>query len=199
MEELPAKWFRPFPQRVDVLNEERTREVEQDPVQQRYVAWLHDNGVIFPKVRYPCVFGDGLIGVGAKEDIEPMTAIMFVPMRACLSLSYALGTELKRVFDLYPELFKYHKDALDYMLFITLLYERLKGPNSFWAPFLATIPSPEMALDWSLAELQETHDPLLVHEVRSTQAKQMQFDEAKKWLEVKEVVETHPDVFGVHR
>ena len=190
MEQLPQKLFKPFPRHAEPLNPELTEQAVNDPVQQRYVAWLQSNGILYPKLQYPCAFGAGLLGVGAKEDIAPETAIMFIPYSSCLSLSYAHTTPLKSIFLQYPELFKYHKDALDYQLFVTLLFERLKGEGSFWKPLLDTIAAPEMALDWTQEELLETQDPLLIHEVR-----QSQFDRAKKWLEVKEVAETHPELF----
>lgn len=191
MDQLPQKLFSPFPRHEESLNLELTEKAANDPVQQRYVAWLQANGILYPKLHYPCAFGPaGLLGVAAKEDLPAETAIMFIPYSTCLSLSYAHTTPLREIFQKYPELFRYHKDALDYQLFITLLYERLKGEASFWKPLLDTIPSPEMALDWSHEELQETQDPLLIHEV-----KQSQFDRAKKWLEVKEVMEEYPDLF----
>jgi len=193
MDQLPGKLFQAFPRHAEAVDWELSEKAANDPVQQRYVAWLQANGVLYPKLHYPCAFGPaGLLGVAAKEELPPETAIMFIPYSTCLSLSYAHTTVLKSVFQQSPELFKYHKDALDYQLFVTLLYERLKGEESYWKPLLDTIPAPEMAVDWSNEELQETQDPLLMHEV-----KQSQFDRAKKWIEVKEVMEVHPDLFPV--
>jgi hypothetical protein len=36
---------------------------------QRFKQWLVDNGAVFDLVDFPCIYGKGLMGIGANEDI----------------------------------------------------------------------------------------------------------------------------------
>jgi hypothetical protein len=47
-------------------NESETQRVKQDLKYQSFITWLQENGAIFDKVEFPCVFDKGLMGIGAK-------------------------------------------------------------------------------------------------------------------------------------
>jgi glycosyltransferase involved in cell wall biosynthesis len=50
------------------------------------------------------------------------------------------------------------------MLWVYVLYEKLKGPESFYHPYFAAIGESEMLMDWTLSEKAELQDKFLVFE-----------------------------------
>lgn len=64
--------FNLFPEVLEV-NPELTLQIQADPLYQRYVDWLRDNGCIFPNIEFPVAFGEyGVIGAKAKMDIPSL-------------------------------------------------------------------------------------------------------------------------------
>ena len=88
----------------------------------------------------------------ATADILPGEPVCEVPAALLLSAPAARGSEIGHVFEENPALFAAEDDRV---LVVFLMYERLKGPRSFWAPWLATMPEPTSIELWSPSELSE--------------------------------------------
>lgn len=160
---------------IDLPNEELTSEAQKNEVLTTYKNWLIENGCIFPSVIYnqlefPVAFGDyGVIGTRALEDLPSLKvsnnqAFLFVPLEVIICPQKAKSSEINEVLTTYPKLFKSHSRWADYILWVYILYEKLKGPASFFHPYFAAIGESEMLMDWSMSEKMELQDKFLVFE-----------------------------------
>lgn len=47
------------------VNPALTAQAQLDPKYQKFKQWLLDNGAFFDSVDFPCIYGEGLMGIGA--------------------------------------------------------------------------------------------------------------------------------------
>jgi hypothetical protein len=47
--------------------------------------WCQQQGVIMPKLKYPCYFENGLLGVGISEDILKNEVYIYIPQKMILT------------------------------------------------------------------------------------------------------------------
>jgi len=94
------------------------------------------------------VFGDGLRGVRATEDIEPNEAFLFIPNKLMLSVEHAKASELDVIFKSHDALFRanYERDSMIMVLY--LMYEKLKGENSFYHPYFDSVALDPQSCLW---------------------------------------------------
>ncbi|OMJ86347.1 hypothetical protein SteCoe_12134 [Stentor coeruleus] len=145
------------------VNVEKTKALKADPIYAAYKKWADDNGVICPNLDYPVAFWDeGVIGTAAKNDIPPNKAYVFVPYSICINLQRAKSSEISHIFK--KRFFTKHSRGNDHILWIFVLYEKLKGPESFWYPYFTTMSGFSNMIDWTEEELAELQDKLLVHD-----------------------------------
>ena len=102
------------------------------------------------------------MGAAAKKDIPPNKAYVFVPYSICINISKAKNSEIGHIFK--KKFFTTHSRANDHVLWVFVLYEKLKGRNSFWYHYFSTITGYNNLADWSGIELEELQDKLLVHD-----------------------------------
>ena len=104
---------------------------------------------IYPKVAYPSVFGEGLVGVRATEDILPNEPILFVPAQAFITIARARNSSIARIFNAHPALFMRHYDK-DYLILTTfIIYEHIKGKESEWYAYLRIMGEADLPYHWS--------------------------------------------------
>ena len=120
-----------------MINEERTKELQEMPKYVKFKEWLEANGVVHPAVDYPVAFGKHgqLIGMAAKKDIPPMKAFLFVPHRLIINELTVRRSKVAYIIDRHPEVYKTHYDAEYLVLATYIFYEFLKGEQSFWHPY----------------------------------------------------------------
>lgn len=129
--------------------------------------WGIKMGIECPKLKYPVRFKEGYIGSQASETIQPGEIIIQVPKYCMLSVQSALNSSLRTIFDQHPDLFSEVNPNYEDMILTTyILYEKLRGKDSFWYYFLRALPkNPEILLDWSNAEIEELQDSDLIFDV----------------------------------
>ena len=182
---------KPPTQRDVAINEERTSQVQSDPVFLRYCNWLLANGCVSPSLTFPVAFWEsGEIGALAKSPIPPNKAFIFVPYSLCITASVAKNSEIGHIFESYPYWYSGHSGAVDYIIWTFMVFERIKGPNSFWYPYFETVKEFELLMNWSKAELSELHDPVLVFDTKAWE-KRME----KTWTCLEEVFRENPHIF----
>lgn len=141
--------------------------MNQEPLQpnfevQQMMDWAQSQGIEWPKLHYPARFEPGYLGSIAKEDIFPGEKIISAPNSALFTSKLAYESELKPVFDQFPELFG--KPILAMATFI--IWEKFKGNQSKWHIFLTGQPRENFVLqDWSEEELEELQDLRIVYDV----------------------------------
>jgi hypothetical protein len=108
-------------------NEELTKQAKE-----RFAGlleWGRENGVLFGQFEVPVVFGAGLTGAAAAEDLAPFQAILALPMRLMITPEKVHeNPELKPLVDRIMSYAQEGKDEMDFkMLVLFFLYERLQG------------------------------------------------------------------------
>lgn len=129
---------------------------------QQMMDWAQSEGIQWPKLHYPVRFEPGYLGSVATEDIGPGEKIVWAPNQALFTSKLAYESELRPVFDQFPELFG--KPVLAMATFI--IWEKFKGDRSRWCVFLNGQPRENSVLqDWSEEELRELQDLRVVCDV----------------------------------
>lgn len=144
--------------------------VPQSPSDQTatLLAWGTSEGATFPKISYPVRFPPGYIGCQATNTISANEAIVTIPKHLMFIGTLADASPFGSVVKSHPELFDpgEHSWSEDFRLIALLLYERNQGRESFWWPFLESLPRDiETLMKWTEAELEELQDGLLVTDV----------------------------------
>ena len=131
---------------------------------------------------------DGILGAAAKQDIPPNKAYVFVPYSICINLFKAKSSEIRHVFR--HRFFTQHTRGNDHMLWVFVMYERLKGKNSLWYHYFSTITGFNNLIDWSEEELHELQDRLIVHD--NTKWKQRI---RRIWASAQKILGAYPEHF----
>ncbi|CAG9321098.1 unnamed protein product [Blepharisma stoltei] len=179
-----------FPEVLEV-NIQLTEEIKSDPVYQRYLQWLTDNGCIFPNIDFPVAFGDyGYIGAKAKTDIPSLKAFLFIPFNIIITPQKARESPIGFVFNECDFLFKSGHRSDDFILWVYLMYEFFLGEESFYYPYFQTIQNPEMLMDWNFEELKLLQDKFLLLNARKSYRETMIY-----FNSLSQIFEKHPDFF----
>lgn len=158
---------------------------------ERYLNWLQDNGCIFPRVEYPAKFGEfEVIGAKAKYDIPPSKAFLFVAHSCIITCKKAKNSEIGFIIGKHKHLFRDHEESEDLIIYIFIMYEKLKGHRSFWHPYLEIVDGMDLVMFWSEQELDALQDVFL-----KNQAKKMLKTYQQFWKEVYKVVKNYPGFF----
>ena len=82
------------------------------------------------------------------QEIKPREAFIFVPFKTMMTLHKAQESPLSTLFDSHEELFTSHQDSEQLMLTVFLLYEFLKGEESYWANYISLLPDVQFYCHW---------------------------------------------------
>ena len=104
----------------------------------------------------------------AARDIPPMTAFLYMPWELLINEDNIRrrSPEMKILYDSHPEIFKRHYDACYLTLIVYIWHERMKGDNSFWAPYLDIVNFTDLPFLWKDEELDEFQDAVLIANIK---------------------------------
>ena len=86
-----------------------------------FVDWCVKEGVVMPKLEYPAIFENGLIGIRIKEDIANREAYLYVPYKMSITVSKILENPILRpIIDSNPQCFHEYME-IDWQLFVLTL------------------------------------------------------------------------------
>ena len=107
-------------------------------------------------MQWPAVFGNGLVGCRALEEIKPLEAFVYVPTACQMSVEHARASEIGVIFTNHDSLFvgNYYRDSLIVCIFV--MYERMKGEYSFWHPYLDSLEPGVPTCYWDKAILDKS-------------------------------------------
>jgi hypothetical protein len=94
----------------------------------------------------------------ASEDLPANTAIIAVPNRLVIGHRRVRKGELKDLYNANAHMFDatQNPDAEINVLAIFVLYEKLKGENSFFHPYLNLVENSYTLFDWTKFDVAET-------------------------------------------
>ena len=135
----------------------------------RYLRWCEDQGIQFPKLKYPVSYYPGYLGCEATEHIHPGETIIQIPTHCLFTFNKAFRSEIQEVFT--EPTFRPERPMFEDLVLVTyIIYEKHKGSNSAWHFFLEAQPEEASPLTrWSAEELHELQDPDLEYHVRLQQ------------------------------
>lgn len=151
------------------VNWEVTEKLEKE---EKYVAfnrWCDENDIVHPAVRYPVAFGPtgGLVGVVATREIGIGEAYVYVPLKCIISESkFRADPQIGHLLDKYPELFRDRDNSEHLVVIFFCLHEMSKGEGSFWYHYFQVSALSEMPAQWSDADLDVLHDPIMKLEMK---------------------------------
>lgn len=91
---------------------------------------------------------------------------MFIPFEVIITPQRARDSEIREILEKYPKFFKSHERSADFILWVYLVFEKTKGPNSFFHPYFNAVGNPEMLMDWTMPEKVELQDRFLLFEAK---------------------------------
>ena len=101
--------------------------MEADQVDQKvekFLEWCTLSGIIAPKIKYPAIFENGLVGIRAVEPIEFREAFLYIPYKCLITTDLAQEIpELKDIVDNNSIFAKSHPEYEQYTLVLILLWE----------------------------------------------------------------------------
>ena len=130
--------------------------VTEDPEELRririFLAWLEENGALFPKLSWPRNdTKSGIRGVIANEDIPTEDRSMLqIPIHLMMTPVRAIKDSV------YGEILKSRTQDLlygDFLLAIYIMIELVRGKDSFFYPYLSILPTPSCLSEWTEEEL----------------------------------------------
>lgn len=135
--------------------------------EERYLAWLKENGAVFPKIDWPCrTTVNSVRGAVALEDIAPNEKMIQIPRKLMMIPENCRASKkIGHVFADYS-IFRYGVGGCE-LLAVFLMHERSIGNESFWAPYIQTLPYPGTVSDWSSEEIDELYDPTISQEAKN--------------------------------
>jgi hypothetical protein len=141
------------------LNEESTVLVKDDEKFRAYKEWAIKNGIQLEKIEFPVQFGrNGILrGSAAAQNIEAGDFIIEVPESCVIHRTAVYQSELRPLMDKHPEIFDKHKEA-DLALVIFALYEKMKGIESKWYPYLEIQEYVDLPAFWPDELINEFQD-----------------------------------------
>ena len=129
-----------------------------------FCEWLKENGATFPKIQWPSTDTvGGCRGAVATGNIATNEVMMEIPIKLMMSPLHAFKDPVVGA------LLHASKDILrgDVLLTVYIMYEYLKGEESFYAPFLAILPEPGSIVQWSDSELAELQDTNITYRTKN--------------------------------
>lgn len=89
-----------------------------------------------------------------------------MPFDIIITPQRARESEIGFIFEQYPKYFVSHDRAVDYILWVYVMYEKLKSTQSFFYPYFLAVGEPEMLMDWKTSEKIELQDKFLLFEAK---------------------------------
>lgn len=101
------------------------------------------------KIEFPAVFGGGLVGSRAKEDIGHNEAFVYIPSKILLTVERARShPEIGHIFNNHDSIFKANEDRDFLTLLLMVMYEHQKGASSFWYPYFQAVDPGTLTCFW---------------------------------------------------
>lgn len=125
------------------------------------------------------------------KDLEPREAFLYVPNKCIISTEHARKSPLGPLFSVHPSLFVTNIDRDTVILMVYLIYERLKGTESFYRPYFDMVDSPLPTCYWSPEVLSRSD---LSEFKADLEEARVRCDE--EWASLSHFFNLYPDHFG---
>ena len=161
-------------------------------VYQRFLDWFLENGGKMTGVQWPAYFGkNDLRGIIATRDLKPYESLIYAPNKFLITSKLAQDHEIiGPIIKEYPVLFEEHDDFEFYIQIIFLMYERIKGKDSFWYPYFELQPIVDTPVEWGPEDLDFIEDPSLIKEIEDCKT-----TIAHDFLKFARIIKEHQDIF----
>jgi hypothetical protein len=167
--------------------------VEKSSEMNDLLFFASESGVTLnPKVAYPANFYPGYWGVVALEALDPFELILSAHNSSLIPQSKSNSESLKPIYIDHPEDFAEGNGGENNRFIVLILSELSKGRSSKWWPYLETLPKDiEVLSDWSLEELEELQDEVLLQYNVNKNAQEEECNTA-----LKEILSQYPQIIS---
>ena len=83
-----------------------------------------------------------------RENCEPREPFLYIPTKCIISTLHARASPIGHLFENHDGLFVTNYDRDSSILIVYLVYERLKGEESFYHPYFEMVDAPEPTCYW---------------------------------------------------
>jgi hypothetical protein len=175
-------------------NKKISEKEKHNPKHKLFLEWCFEHGLKWTGIDFPAYFGDKgeLRGVVATRDIKPYEVVMAIPNKLLMTSAKAREDKsLAKMFGEETETFGEDETGEYNVLMAYLIRERLKGPESFFFPFLNLVDEIETGLVWSKKTIDFIEDPVFREEVKEAQL-ELNYD----WEVMRAVLVKYPKLFS---
>jgi hypothetical protein len=128
--------------------------------------WAIEHGAVLDNVNFPVYFKEiKTFGITAKKNIAPHEALLYIPSKIIIDSLHLERAVLKDLYERNPELFDQSYEISLSSLTIYIVFEILKGLDSFWFPFLRLVSKTDLPIVWNTKELNELQDEYFIGEI----------------------------------
>mmetsp|Transcript_2543 Transcript_2543/g.3535 ORF Transcript_2543/g.3535 Transcript_2543/m.3535 type:complete len:313 (-) Transcript_2543:1488-2426(-) len=184
-----------LPSGLQVINREATQAAQgRDGKYAAFKEWLLQNGAVFDDaIEYPAVFDHGLEGLAAKKTISPYEAYIFIPNTIIISVARVKACpELRQLiadnFDVFGDV---HPDREQLLLATFLMFEYLKGTNSFWHPYISVMNESDLVSSWPASQISQFMDKELQMDAELYAA-----EIETEWSQIEPIFKSNPALFS---
>ena len=94
------------------------------------------------------------MGIGAAEDLKENEMYLEIPEVLTFNRAKILKSPIGFIIENHPEVFDKSQEV-DFSLIVFIMYEKLKGQDSFWAPYFNIVNPSDLPAFWSDEEILE--------------------------------------------
>lgn len=128
--------------------------------------WAIQNGAILDSINFPVYYPEiKTVGITANKDISPYESFIYIPSKIILDSLKIERVDLKEFYLRNPELIEESYEISMTSLSIFIIFEILKGEDSFYYPFLRLISSTDLPIVWNTSELNELQDEYFINDI----------------------------------
>ena len=145
-------------------------------------------------MEFPAIFGESLQGVRLKENLARNEPLMYIPNKCIISTLHARDSQIGYLFDMHDNLFVTTPERDSNILMVYMIYERLKGEESFYHPYFEMIDAFQHSSYWPEEIIERSDVKMFKLGIKDSKEKYEQ-----EWEKAKNFFTIYPDFFDPER
>lgn len=136
------------------------------------------------------MFGKDLQGIRLRDDLASNEACIYVPTKCIISRLHALQSPIGHLFESHDALFVTNFDRDSTILAVYLMYEKMKGEESFYHPYLQVLDHMDPTCYWPEEILEKSDLQSFKFSLRDSKEGYVE-----QWDKLKNFFAIYPDFF----
>ena len=119
---------------------------------------------------------------------------MYIPNKCIISTEHARASPIGHLYDMHDALFVCNNDSDTFILLVYLIYERLKGNDSFYHPYLELMDSTLHTTYWPEDTIEKSDIKIFKLNLKDSKDKY-----ESDWEKINNFFAIYPDIFDPER